>query len=383
MQWETGAQYRISYQSEAGPVTERTIDILRTSSSYDGTEYLRAYCHLRGEERTFRTDRVLRSERVGPAPATPSYSAPAPHTWARPRPEPVPVPVWQSAPVSPPTRERSGFKSFVVTTVRLAVCFCILAAIFGRFKSPDSSSTRIVPRTVASAPIMPLPSVAPRPSPPPEPAVEDTMIAGLTLRTHRDDGTESYEVPELGLHTLNKVEAISAIRLPTFIEATGITDSALIRRYLAADLNVSGKLSWDELAAFQKKTFSEFRYESNDVALRPDEFLQAGSGDCDDFALYSAGLLRFWGWEPYLGCLGGSRSGTGHAICLSFEEGSIPGGFTWFDLGSWSSEEGTQLKDGRYVPIDYDEVGSLSNAVKKGWKLRSIYIPERAYGLRM
>jgi hypothetical protein len=190
-------------------------------------------------------------------------------------------------------------------------------------------------------------------------------------------------VPELGLTTASKVEAIAAIRVPHFVEATGITDPALISRYLEADLNASGKLSWEELADFQKKTFHEFRYEANDRALRPDEFLRAGGGDCDDFALYSAGLLRFWGWEPYLASLAGSRNGVGHAVCFSFEEGSIPGGFTWFDLKSWESEEGSRLKDGRYVPIDYDEVGSLSNAVQKGWKLRSIYIPEKAYGLRM
>jgi len=392
MQWETGAQYRISYQSESGRITERTIDIIRTSYSYGGTGYLRAFCHLRNEERTFRTDRVIRAERVFRAERVAIAQAPTfssasfSRAWVAVRQEPVPapvVPVWRQEAVASPAREGGGFKSFAVKTVRLALGICILAVILGKLRLPDHDGTGTVTRTVANATVKPLQAITPRPSPPPQPAVEDSTIAGLTLRTHRDDGVESYEVLELGITTMSKVEAIEAIRLPLFVEATGLTDPALIDRYIKADLNASGKLSWDELSAFQKKSYREFRYEANDRALRPDEFLQAGGGDCDDFALYSAGLLRFWGWEPYLGSLAGSRNGVGHAVCLSFEEGSVPGGFTWFDLSSWSSEEGTTLKNGRYVPIDYDQVGSLSDAVEKGWKLRSIYIPEKAWGLRM
>ena len=62
MTWEVGTSYRIWYQSEAGRATERTIDLLRVSQAHDGRVFLRAYCHLRNEERTFRADRVLRSE---------------------------------------------------------------------------------------------------------------------------------------------------------------------------------------------------------------------------------------------------------------------------------------------------------------------------------
>lgn len=62
MTWEVGTSYRIWYQSEAGRATERTIDLLRVSRAQDGRVFLRAYCHLRNEERTFRADRVLKSE---------------------------------------------------------------------------------------------------------------------------------------------------------------------------------------------------------------------------------------------------------------------------------------------------------------------------------
>ncbi|HRW25340.1 MAG TPA: WYL domain-containing protein, partial [Spirochaetia bacterium] len=62
MNWEAGKSYRIWYRSESGRVTERTIELLRVSRASDGRVFLKAFCHLRGEERTFRADRVLRSE---------------------------------------------------------------------------------------------------------------------------------------------------------------------------------------------------------------------------------------------------------------------------------------------------------------------------------
>lgn len=188
----------------------------------------------------------------------------------------------------------------------------------------------------------------------------------------------------LGIITYNKLQAVAAIRVPNFRAATGLANSALEARYLAADLNGSGKLAFEELQVFQEKTYREFRYEANEPALRPDQFLAAGGGDCEDFALYTAGLLRFWGWEPYLGVLASSRSAsTGHAVCLSYEEVSFPGSYTWFKIESWTAEDGKPLKPGRYVPIDYDHVGGLSNAVSPGWKLQEIYVPESAWGRKM
>ena len=62
MTYEAGKSYRILYESESGRRTERTIDLLRKSRSGSGVLYLRAYCRLREEERTFRADRILRAE---------------------------------------------------------------------------------------------------------------------------------------------------------------------------------------------------------------------------------------------------------------------------------------------------------------------------------
>ena len=47
------------------------------------------------------------------------------------------------------------------------------------------------------------------------------------------------------------------------------------------------------------------------------------------------------------------------------------------------ADDGSPRKSGKYVPIDYNKAGSLSNAVEEGWTLRSINIPEKARGLTM
>jgi hypothetical protein len=108
-----------------------------------------------------------------------------------------------------------------------------------------------------------------------------------------------------------------------------------------------------------------------------------GEGIARTSPVYTAGLLRFWGWEPYIGILAPEDKSLGHAVCLSYEEASLPKGFAFFMLESWTAQDGTGLKAGAYVPIDYQHVGSLSNAVGEGWLLREVYLPEKVYGLTM
>jgi transglutaminase-like putative cysteine protease len=404
MTWEVGTSYRIWYQSEAGRATERTIDLLRVSRAQDGRVFLKAYCHLRNEERTFRADRVLRSEcltvRVSAHPAsvipfdrtTPPVAPtsvpsvppfkPAPTTLTPPAVVASYPYVAVERPVSDGAKSHRTFGEVIGNIIGYGIAAVFVFAFLGNIGVFESYSGSSSYRPTASYSYAPAPKPVQPPSPP-KPSLEETTIGGRLLRTYRNGGVERYEVPSLGLATASKVEAIAAIRLPTFVAVTGLTNPSLISRYLEADLNGSGKLSFDELETFQRKTYREFRYEANELALRPDEFLEAKGGDCEDFALYTAGLLRFWGWEPYLGSLGPARGGVGHAVCLSYEEGSFSGGYTYFEVEAWTTEDGTGLKPGKYVPIDYDQVGGLTNAVEKGWKLRSIYTPEKAWGLRM
>ncbi|MCX7023416.1 MAG: WYL domain-containing protein [Spirochaetes bacterium] len=396
MLWETGRQYWIRYASESGRTTERTIDVLRLGSSGDGVTYVRAHCHLRGEDRTFRADRVLAAELVaasaGQAPfpagslsnvrfveralavaavkASPPALRPvaASPAWASP---PSPLP-------KPPAVVRRTFGDIVGSIIGYAVLLSMLFAFLGNTGLPEFFLTHDTSRSTASRA-----APAPQPIQPPKPLFEETTIGGYLLRTSRLFNVKMYEVPALGFRSPIKAEAVSAIRTPRFAAATGLDDPGLVRRYLAADLNGSGKLSYDELAVFQDRTFRNFTYESNDLALSPDEFLAAAGGDCEDFALYTAGLLRYWGWNPYIGCFAPSATGTGHAVCLVREPGAVPAGFAFWTIEAWTSEDGTELSPGTYIPVDYDHVGSLSEAVEKGWKLQEIYLPEKAWHLEM
>jgi hypothetical protein len=376
MDWKPGNSYKITYRSESGRLSVRTIDIISTSPAPEGQLYLGAYCHLRNEERTFRSDRVICTEKFAARQDMPSRV-----------PAPVCASILPAEPARNPgpslgSRAQKTVSDFLVNVLGYGFGAIMVFTMLGNSgildvlaSSPLYKPTAYAPAVMGSRPV-------PSPSPP-KPAVEDLAIGGQVLRIHRSGGTERYEVPSVGFSTNDKREAVAFIRIPRFIKATGISHPELARRYLAADLDASGRLSFAELEVFQKKTYQEFRYGSNELALRPDEFLEAGGGDCEDYALYTAGLLRFWGWDPYLGSFGPSGSGIGHAVCLSYEEGSFPGPFTYFEVTSWTADDGTPLKPGRYVPIDYDKVGGLTNAVEKGWTLRSIYVPEKAWGLRM
>ena len=52
-------QFRITYVDFNGEVTERVIEPLRIYSN-EGSIYIHAFCFLRGEDRTFRTDRIIK-----------------------------------------------------------------------------------------------------------------------------------------------------------------------------------------------------------------------------------------------------------------------------------------------------------------------------------
>lgn len=376
MRFELGRSYQIAYMNEAGAPSLRKIHVRAYPDPNYGPGYLRAYCHLRQEERTFRLDRISEARELEGGCALDaghSHSRAVAITVVQHAPTPAAAAVAQSA-----SRANPGL-IFVFLLIGGAA-YCLYAG-FAQGNNRESGAGSAGGAGAASGSAAP--ALAPAPVAPPLPAEEDFPVGGKTLRVIRSAGKERYEVPEIGLRTADKLEAIASIRLAPFVERTGLTDLDLIERFLKADTNRSGRLSWDELRTFQTTTYRDFAYRENRLALRPDEFLAEGGGDCEDFALYTAALLRFWGWIPYLASLAPKAYGTGHALCLSFEEGSIPAGFTYYELASWRDAEGEEVPDGRYVPIDYDHVGELSEAVGKGWKIRELYIPESAWGQEM
>ncbi|HOV39092.1 MAG TPA: WYL domain-containing protein [Spirochaetales bacterium] len=412
MRWERGSRYRIQYRSESGRITLRNIDLIDYYTSCNDILYLRAYCHLRNEERTFRADRILsvrkletKNWEVPAAPALTSTLCPT-HSISSilsgvstPSPSPQDPFIFTlskdtNRPPDPETPKTTTMllekiKKGIANLFGYAFMFFLIALFLDHeglldtrpAYSPISKVSSISSYSSTSS----IPKWSPelKPAPPPKPLVEETRIGGYTLKTIRYGGVESYEVPALGIKTSDKREAVAAIRIPAFIQATGLNDSALIEQYLAADLNRSGRLSFEELEAFQKKTVLAFKYQENELALRPDKFIAAGGGDCEDFALYTAGLLRFWGWESYIGLLRPEYESPGHAVCLSYETEPFSESYVYYNLQSWTTVDGTALKPGFYVPIDYEYVGGISSAVKKGWKLREVYTPEKAWGLQM
>jgi hypothetical protein len=106
------------------------------------------------------------------------------------------------------------------------------------------------------------------------------------------------------------------------------------------------------------------------------------NGDCEDFALFTCGLLAYWGIECYLGSLAPKSGGTGHAVAL-LPVPDVPEGFAFFRIQGSRSASGEPIPSGTYVPIDYEYVGGLSDAAGKGWVLRWIRVPGELYGLQI
>ncbi|MBN2681755.1 MAG: hypothetical protein JXR58_04555 [Bacteroidales bacterium] len=169
-----------------------------------------------------------------------------------------------------------------------------------------------------------------------------------------------------------KFETIIAINSLVFRSVTGITDETLEKMYINADKNKNGLLSWPEIEVFQKMIVAKYKYFITDTVLSPDNFIKMGGGKCDDWSLMTAGLLRFWNYEPYIARFGRTKV-IGHALCLVKTTEKIPSGYMYYEI-----ENNPVLPSGNYIPIDYDVVGGLS-AIDGRWKISHVYVPESMY----
>ncbi len=196
-----------------------------------------------------------------------------------------------------------------------------------------------------------------------------------------------------------------------FSHRTGISDVQLLSRYVSADTDGNGHLSWREVETFQRHTYRRFTYRNNGRALPPDQFLAAGGGDCEDFALYTCGLLQFWGWNCKVASFYPPGGGSGHAIAMVWSAAPINGygyihvsgnggtrvsggqgaighrdeNYTAGSSGTRSpaSYHTAYLKPGYWVPIDYDSIGRFSNAMGSNWSLWALSDPVDIYGAVM
>jgi len=368
----------ISYANTHGEESQRTIEPLCVFTGRNGYTYIRAFCMLRNEERTFRLDRiqsvVLTNEDAVAAPrrpassGLPAYMVPQNNT---------DLASTSGEPSWPETDSQSGDSSKIIPFCKkLLTVACVIGFLYLADIKPE-----IVPQIIES------------------------IVAGFFYEDKSDEfdyrGQIAYlealraevlkkacEEPQAKPTSTQKLSAIDPWQKKIqsnaagFRQATGIDSEALERLYASADTNRDSNLSWSEIQSFQNKLVRSYSYRFNTTALRPDEFIAQGGGDCEDWALLTCGLFRFWNIAAYVGCIRDHGTREGHAVCLVYQtrEPIYRVHYHLDDSMTWS---GRALPTGYYVPVDYENVGSLSSAVGKDWKLTTIYTPERIYGMSM
>ncbi len=221
-----------------------------------------------------------------------------------------------------------------------------------------------------------------------------TEIKGRNINYKRseinlDEEYRGYKIEEQDLHFVAEdlegkfdslFDIIVKINSMVFVEVTGTDDEGLLAIYIDADLNKNGLLSWEEIKTFQIKINREYNYITNDTALRPEEFIIEGEGDCEDWALLTAGLLRFWNYEPYIGSL--NFKDDFHAVTL-VKVDDLPYKFKGFYIQSAELTDENELLEGIYTYIDYYRVGRVTKASGRKPRLIRVSKPEWCYGRKM
>lgn len=197
---------------------------------------------------------------------------------------------------------------------------------------------------------------------------------------HIEKKSSYYRIEGLKKKYRTLYEVIIEINTQVFKKLTGIQDKEVLSIYINADTNKDGFLSWKEIQDFQMKINREFKYISNYTALRPDEFVKAGGGDCEDWALFSAGFLRFWGYDSYIGLLNFKENY--HAVALVRVD-ELPRRFKGYRITSARLKSGEPLPGGIYTFIDYYKVGKLTLASGRKPRLIGISEQEWCYGRNM
>lgn len=141
--------------------------------------------------------------------------------------------------------------------------------------------------------------------------------------------------------------------------------------FKSADKNRNGYISQSELQSFQNWLVGTYKYKANETALRPDDFLSQGGGDCEDFAIMTCCMLNYHGIVAYIANYGRVTINK-HALCLVQIKKPVPAGFIYYEMQYY-------VPEGIYIPIDYDTIGGLE-AIDRRWKIASISIPKEMYG---
>lgn len=207
-------------------------------------------------------------------------------------------------------------------------------------------------------------------------APQNWTYRGFELRRGSDGHVYA---PSLGRYFSSGREAHFTINAQAFQSETGLYDRTLMQIYMNADSDRNGHLSWREVAEFQRNTYRTYAYRYNNTALDPSDFFREGGGDCEDFALYTCGMLRFWGWNCKVAGFYPPGGGYGHAIAMVWSAAPINGyGYIRIDKGR--AVGNTYMQAGYWIPIDYDSIGDYSSAMGDDWELWNLDDPEDLYG---
>lgn len=419
----SGTRVRIAYTDGCGEGSIRVIEPLRVYQGRNGHTYLRAWCHLREEERTFRMDRIRSWEQLGEGKGAETRTS-----WSMPQPDlphqlviqgspqglspqacpPVPLAIVPVQAASPGTfapravRRRNPLRTlFLLGLLFLAGRWLLVSGNFEDLLRGiyDAGSFRVmtVPAPVVPQATVPVPAAiaaktpsqqaaaatVPSTTPPSPSPVQHLSYRGVAITGVPQGEGYLYRAEACGLSSSSRRGLHLKINSLLFRQSSGIDSPRLEKLYAGAHSDRDGYLSWQEIGDFQRRLALTYRYRSNGTALRPDEFLAQGGGDCEDWALLTCGLLRYWGWTGYVATFSPPGGGSGHALCM-VRRLDLPWGFEYYTVEAgvyaW---DGALVDPGYYLPIDYDVVGVTSNAVKSGWRLERFYTPERIYGCAM
>ncbi|MDZ7794883.1 MAG: WYL domain-containing protein [Spirochaetia bacterium] len=379
---------RIQYENGEGEVSQRIIVPLEFYERW-GNNYVRTYCYLRHERRTFALRRLQIVEgQAHILAAPPETRNPTPSPRAAP-----PRPVEKNTTAAAKNTGSSGLAEFFRLSFTIAGLAVILWALLssgvlteylsdgaGGSRADESESYQ-ADRAHGSDGGRAERSTAPTPP------------ASWTYRGYRLSRSSSGRITaaQLGRSFNSGRQAHYWINSHLFYQRTGLTNGQLLARYMGADTDRNGHLSWREVEAFQRQTYRLFTYRANHRALPPDEFLAQQGGDCEDFALYTCGLLEFWGWNSKVASFYPPGGGSGHALAMVWSARPI-NGYGYIHVSGEADQNGSltevayttaYLRPGYWIPIDYDSIGRFSDAMSSNWTLWDLSDPVELYGAIM
>ncbi|MFW5712007.1 MAG: WYL domain-containing protein [Spirochaetota bacterium] len=388
---------RIEYENGEGEVSLRSIVPLEFYERW-GHQYVRAYCYLRREERTF----ALRRMEIVDDHAAGLAADPAPIPSQDPADPPEKGPAADAAKNAGASGLAEFFRlSFTIAGLAVILWALLSSGIFAEYLSGGAGRSRADEADSYQAAFRGSESGGARGadgsrgaeagSPTPAPPASWTYRG---YRLSREPGGR-VTAAQLGRSFDSGRQAHYWINSHLFYQRTGLTNGQLLARYMGADTDRNGHLSWPEVEAFQRQTYRLFTYRANQRALPPDEFLARRGGDCEDFALYTCGLLEFWGWNCKVACFFPPGGGSGHAIAMVWSARPI-NGYGYIHVSGSADQRSSltaaayagprstaYLRPGYWIPIDYDSIGRFSQAMSSNWTLWDLNDPVDLYGAVM